>query len=82
MTLGKFQISRAGHCQLGSILANDNIAGSQGTGLATNLDLLLQIGFEKAHVQDLVVHRLRAVNDELDDILLSLDLLNDGLRVV
>lgn len=75
LTLGEFQVGRTGNRKLSAVLGDDNITGSQSTSLSSDLNSFLKVGLKKVHIEDLVVHWLRAVDHELDDVLLSLDLM-------
>lgn len=74
LTLGESQFGRRGNSQLGAVTRNDNTVGSEGSSLSTNLDAVVKVLFELSNIQDLIVNRLCAVNDELDNALLSLSL--------
>ena len=82
MTLGESKVGGASNGKLRAIPGDDNIVGSKSSGLSVDLDSVVKVLLEHGNIEDLIVDGLRAVKDELDDILLSLDLLNDGLRVV
>ena len=75
MTLGESKVSRAGNSQLRAIPGDDNVVGSKGSSLSSDLDSVVEVFLEESNIENLIVDGLRAVDDELDDILLSLDLL-------
>lgn len=75
LTLGELQIRRAGNSQLSAILADNNVIGCQSTSLPRELDSFLQVGLEQPHVENFIIDGLRAVDDEFDNVLLSLDLI-------
>lgn len=74
LTLRELKLGRAGNCQLGAVTADHNIVGGKGSGLASDLDAIVQVLLEKGHVEDLIVDGLCAVDDELDGRFLCLDL--------
>ena len=74
MTLGESQFRRTGDSQLCAVTSDDNIVGSKSSGLASNLDAVMKVLLELSDVQDLIVNWLCAVNDELRNVLLSLNL--------
>ena len=74
MTLGESQLGGAGDSQLCAVTSDDNIAGSESSGLATNLDAVMKVLLELSDIQDLIVDWLCAVNDKLRNVLLSLNL--------
>lgn len=74
LTLGEAKIGRAGNSQLSSITGDGNIVGSKSSGLSIDLDSVVKVLLEHGNVEDLIVDRLRAVDDEFGDGFLSLDL--------
>lgn len=54
------------------LLAGDGDGVAKSTGLAADLDSLLEELFEGGDVHDLILHRLRAVDDEGRSLLLAL----------
>jgi hypothetical protein len=74
LTLGKLELGRAGNSQLGAVTADDNIVGGEGSGLASDLDAIVQVLLEKGHIEDFIVDGLCAVDDELDGRFLCLNL--------
>ena len=74
LALAEAKVGWAGHSQLGAVTADGHIVGREGTGLAVDLDVIVQVLFEQSHIEDLIVHGLRAVNDKLDGGFLRFDL--------
>jgi hypothetical protein len=74
LTLGEFKLGRACDSQLCAISGDDNIVGGQSSGLSSDLDMIVKVLLEESNIQDLIVDRLSAVEDKLNNILLSLNL--------
>ena len=74
LTLGEFEFCGTSDRQLCSVSGDDDVVGSQCPSLASDLDMIMEVFLEKSNIQNLIVHWLCAVNDKLNNVLLSLDL--------
>lgn len=74
LALGEAKLGRRGNRQLGSVSGNSDIVGSQGTGLVSDLDAIVQVLFKGSNIENLIIDRLCAVDDKLNSRFLSLNL--------
>ena len=70
MTFGEAKVRWESNGELGAVTTDDNIVGSKIVCLAIDLDTVLKVLFERSNIQNLIIYRCCAVNDELDSILL------------
>ena len=74
LTLAELEVSWTGDSQLCAVSGDNDILGREVSSLSINLDSVMKVLFELGHIEDLIVHGLCAVNDELGGGFLSLDL--------
>ena len=70
MTLGETKVLGTGDSDLGAVAGDDDIALGEVSGLALNLDALVEVLLEGGNVKNLIIDGGGAVNDELDGALL------------
>ena len=80
MSLAEFQFGGASNGELCAISGDDNIVGSKSRGLSSDLDLVVKVLLEHGDIEDLIVDRLSAVDDELDNFL-CFNLKKEGKRM-
>lgn len=74
LTLGEAKLGRGRDSQLCAVAGDHNTGVSELTGLSGDLDALMEVLLEVSNIQDAIIDRLCAINDELDSGFLSFDL--------
>jgi len=71
LTLGEAKVGGRGDGELVLLAGDDDVVGSEGTGLTVDLDAIVKVLLEGGNIEDLILNGSRAVKDELDGLLLA-----------
>lgn len=73
LSLAELEVRRGSDGKLGPVTGDDYVVGGKGPGLSlwANLDAIMEVLLERGNIKYLVINRGRAVNYELDGLLLA-----------